>query len=97
MYVVGVCSSPEVRRVLDGAVPQFDAPDPSLLESLLEEEGLQSGIQLLPHVLQQDGGAKLDAVLQGPDVVRVSELDHLGRAGEVEEEPVHMHTTSTCT
>ena len=68
---------PEVSRVLDGVVPQLDAPHPSLLEGLLEEEGLQGGVQLLGHVLQQHRRPELDAVLQSSHVIRVSQFDHL--------------------
>lgn len=43
----------EVLGVLYGAVSQLDAHAASLLECLLHQQGLQDGVQLLSHVLQQ--------------------------------------------
>ena len=69
---------------------QFHPPPPShpcsdpvhripthLFEGLLQEYGLQDGIQLLSNVLQETGVAELEAVLQGAHVVGVRELDDL--------------------
>ena len=49
----------------------------TLFKCLFEQQGLQTGVQLLPDVLDQDGGAKLDAVLQCAHVVWVGELYYL--------------------
>ena len=48
-----------------------------LFEGLLQEYGLQDGIQLLSNVLQETGVAELEAVLQGAHIVGVGELDDL--------------------
>ena len=65
----------EVLGVLDGAVAQLDTDAAPLLKGLLQQQRLQDWIQLLPNVLQQHGGAKLDAVLESADKVAVGELD----------------------
>ena len=51
--------------------------EPDLFESLLQQDGVQQGIQLLCHILQQAGVAKLQAVFQRPHIVGVRELDNL--------------------
>ena len=43
----------EVLRVLDGGVAQLDTEAAALLECLLQQQGLQDGIQLLLNVLKQ--------------------------------------------
>lgn len=61
----------EVLRVLNRTVSQLDADAPTLLEGLLQKERLKNWIQLLSDVLQKDGGAELDTVLEGSDEVAV--------------------------
>lgn len=43
----------EVRGILDSGVSQADADGTALLEGLLQQQGLQNGIQLLTNVLQE--------------------------------------------
>mmetsp|Transcript_14307 Transcript_14307/g.34751 ORF Transcript_14307/g.34751 Transcript_14307/m.34751 type:complete len:352 (+) Transcript_14307:1461-2516(+) len=66
----------ELVMVLDGAVAQAQAHGAPLLEDRLEQQGLDGGVQLLAHILQQDGRAELDAVLQLADEVTVRQLHH---------------------
>ena len=46
----------EVLRVLYGGVTQLDAETATLLECLLQQQGLQDGIQLLLNVFKQHLG-----------------------------------------
>ena len=48
-----------------------------MLEGLVQEQGLQRGLQVLSHVFQHHREAELHGVLQGTHVVRVSEVDDL--------------------
>ena len=66
----------EVLGVLNDVVSQPDVLNTLLLECQLLQHRLQDGVQLLPHVLQQHGGTKLDGVLQGAHVVGVRQLDY---------------------
>ncbi len=43
----------EIMGILDGAVTKTDADGSTLFEGLLEEEGLQEGVQLLTDVLKK--------------------------------------------
>ena len=45
-------SVPEVLRVFNGAVTKLDANASSLLEGLLQQDGLQDWVQLLTNILQ---------------------------------------------
>eukprot|EP00959_Pyramimonas_sp_CCMP1952_P082877 1732102-Pyramimonas_sp.AAC.2 len=51
----------KVLVVLDGAVAEADAQHAPALERLLQEQRLQTGVQLLAHVLQQHRQAELRA------------------------------------
>ena len=86
---------PEVGRVFNGVVPELDAPHPSLLEGLLEKEGLKGGVQLLGHILQQYWRPELDAILKCSHVIRVSQFDHLQstkyRVQSTQQEGMYMY------
>ena len=71
----------EVLGILNGAVPQLDTDGTSLLERLFLQQGLQDWVQFLTNVLHQNWGSKLDAVFEGADKVRVSELDNVEVVG----------------
>jgi hypothetical protein len=62
---------------LDGGVSKADAGHATLLEDVLEEDGLQGRVDLLPDVLQQHGLSELDGVLHGTQVCVVGQLDDL--------------------
>ncbi len=49
----------------------------TLLDEGLVEDGSEGGVQLLCHVLEEDGGAKLDRVLQSSEKVRLLKVNHL--------------------
>ncbi len=72
---------PEVLGVLHRAVSQLDANTTPLLEGLLQEEGLQNGVEFFSNVFKQDRRAKLDAVLQSADKVRVCEFNDVQVVG----------------
>ena len=67
----------EVLGILNGAVSQLDADASPLFEGLLQQQWLQDGINLLPHVLQEDWCPELDAVFQRADKVTVCEFDDM--------------------
>jgi len=59
--------------------------DAYLLEGALEQQGLQSGVQLLTHPLQKHRVAKLDGVFQPAHIVRLTQLEHFQLAA-----PLHI-------
>mmetsp|Transcript_66224 Transcript_66224/g.110616 ORF Transcript_66224/g.110616 Transcript_66224/m.110616 type:complete len:433 (-) Transcript_66224:1802-3100(-) len=67
----------EVGVVVHVGVAQADQEPPTGLEDLLGQNGVQGGIQLLPHVLQQHRNAHPDAVLERPEDIGVVQFDDL--------------------
>ena len=61
----------EVVVVGDDGVSQLDDGAPGLLEGLLQEDGLQGGVKLLSHVLQEAGLAESVGVGEGERLNRL--------------------------
>ena len=65
----------------------------ALHKGLLGEEGVEGGINLVGHILEEDRAANADAVLDALDVVLTARLDHLHRLAAVRlaDPPVGLH------
>ena len=55
----------------------MSGPPPHPQAHLLEQHGLQGGIQLLTHILQEAGLAKADGILHAAQEVAVAQLEHI--------------------
>ena len=67
----------EVLVVGNDGVSELDDEAAGLSEGLFEEDGLQGGVQLLPHVLQQTRLPEPNRILKTPQEILIRELDHI--------------------
>jgi hypothetical protein len=70
----------EVSVVGDGVLADTDDLGAALLEGLLEQDRLERGVELFAEVLENDGLAEPDRVLERAEEVLVTHLDDLERA-----------------
>lgn len=71
------CFLLKVVMIWYNRVSKFDHDTACLFESLLEEDGLEGGVKLLPYVLQQARFSKANCILQTTQEVLISEFHHI--------------------
>ena len=68
--------TPEILRILNYIIPNLNRPNSSISKHLLPQNRIQSSINLLPNILNQQNRSKLHSLLHIPNKIIIRLFRH---------------------